>query len=130
MPIYMKYGAISGGVTARGYRSWIELESAQYGSSGGSRGFGSYGASNVSDIVVTKRSDVASNALYRECIQGNAVTAFIDFVKGGSVYLRLKLHEAMISSFSYSGYGNDVVESLTINFAKVEFVPTPGVPAR
>lgn len=129
MPIYMKYGVIRGGVTARGYRSWIELESSQYGGSRNSQG-GGFGGSHIVDLHVTKRVDVASVALYQECLQGRPATVFVDYVDGGSVYFRLKLHEAMIVSYTHSGNGADAVESLTLNFTKMDFIQNPGVPAR
>ena len=31
MPIYVKYGAIEGDVTATGHESWIEVNSVQWG---------------------------------------------------------------------------------------------------
>lgn len=133
MPIYMKYGTVRGGVTERAHRSWIELESAQYGTSRGSFGFGSsglHGTAQVLEIVVTKLVDVASNALFQECIQGEGALAFIDFVNGGPVLYRLKLQGTMISSYNYSGYGEAAVESLTLNFTKMDLIQTPGGPAR
>jgi type VI secretion system secreted protein Hcp len=135
MPVYLKYGNITGEVTEPAHRGWIELSSVQWGvgrgvssPTGGSAGRES-GSSNVSEIVVTKNVDSASTALFRESLSGEGVSAVVDFVRDdGSVYLRVAMSGTLIASYTLSGSGDDATESLTLNFSKVEFKSTPGTP--
>lgn len=132
MPVFLKYGTIKGEARGPAHRGWIELGSAQFGTS---RRIDSRdreqprGSASISDVVVSKRSDSASVALQREAISGTQVTAFIDFVDaGGSVFLRLEMSGTLISSYSVSSGGDSPSESLTLNFTKIEFKNTPGTP--
>jgi type VI secretion system secreted protein Hcp len=125
MPAFLKYGDIKGEVREPAHRSWIELKSASFGvgRSGGS-------APNVKEIVVFKEVDSTSPLLHQAALQGNPADAIIDFVDaGGNVYARYEMSETIISSVSSSGGGGDnPVESLTLNFTKIEFKKTPGTP--
>ncbi len=134
MPIYMKYGSIKGDVTATGHEGWIELQSAQLGTrrnitwpSG--RGVNRESASPaIKDITVTKLQDSSSADLFREAVNGRGVDVEIHFLKTGggpNPYLTIKLQGVLISSMNISGRGGDShstpMESLTLNFAKIEY---------
>src|SRR5262245_35642287 len=101
--IYLKYGTkCPGEVTAAGHEKWIELNSLQFGTG---RGIGSptgtsasreTGSVNVSEIVVTKMNDFASEPLFRESLDGKACEAIIELTKsndsgGFETYLKLTL---------------------------------------
>src|SRR5262249_52981798 len=82
MPIYMEYdgGSIAGDATAEGHEKWIELNSLQWGvgrgissPTGGSADRES-SAPSVSEIVVTKPTDIASVKLLNEALQGEGKT--------------------------------------------------------
>ncbi len=116
---------IKGDVTESAHRGWIELTSAQFGQT--RAGVGSHSPA-PREIVVTKTTDSSSPLLHGAAMRGAGVFAVIDFTRGdGGVYLRIEMTDAMISSFFISG-GQDATESLTLNFAKVEFTNTPGEP--
>ena len=76
MPIYMKYAALKGDVTASGHETWIELNSFQWGvgrgisSPTGASADRESSAPSVSEITVTKANDVASAPLLNEALQG------------------------------------------------------------
>ena len=135
MPIYLKYGDIKGEVTEPAHRGWIELMSMQWGvgraiqSPQGATREGS--APSVSEIVVTKRQDSASTRLFNESMVGKGAKVVVEFVKDGTVYLRLVLSNTLISGYSISGGAKSdrPMESLTLNFTKVEWVNMPGTPA-
>ncbi|MGE5276873.1 MAG: Hcp family type VI secretion system effector [Acidobacteriota bacterium] len=128
MPIYFKYGDIKGDVKEPAHRGWIELTSMQWGvgraittPAGASR---ERSAPSVSEIVVTKPMDSASTHLFRESLDGKGVDVVIDFVKDGTVYLQVNLSNTLIASYSISGRGRNSMESLSLNFTKIEFKHT------
>ncbi|HEY0419021.1 MAG TPA: type VI secretion system tube protein Hcp [Acetobacteraceae bacterium] len=130
MPIYMKYAALKGDVTAEGHKDWIELNSFQWGVG---RGISSpTGASNdressapsVSEITVTKAQDVSTIDVLNEAYVGEGKDVTIDFCKTDKgkleVYLSYILTSTMISGYSISAGGDRPSESLSLNFTKVE----------
>jgi type VI secretion system secreted protein Hcp len=134
MPIYMNYNDIPGDATAEGHEKWIELNSCQWGvgrgissPTGGSADRES-SAPSVSEIVVTKSTDVASTKVLNEAYQGEGQKVQIDFCKTDKgkleVYLTLNLENTMISGYSVSSGGDRPTESLSLNFTKVEFKNT------
>ena len=134
MPIYMKYNKVQGDATAEGHEKWIELHSFQWGvgrgissPTGGSADRES-SAPSVSEIVVTKNTDVASPKLLDESLQGEGQDVEIDFCKTDKgkleVYLKYMLTNTMISGYSLSSGGDRPSESLSLNFTKIEFKNT------
>ena len=131
MPIYVKYGAIDGDVTEQGHKKWIEVNSFQWGvgrgissPTGGSEDRES-SAPSISEIVVTKPTDVASVKLLDEALHGSGTDVTIDFMKTDkgalSVYLEYTLTNVMVSGYSLSSGGDRPQESLSFNFTKVLF---------
>jgi type VI protein secretion system component Hcp len=127
MPIYMRITknglpVITGDATARGHEKWIELWSAQMGQVRSTPNGAS--ASAVSEIVITKSTDSASSALFRQSLIGEGLTIQIDFVKsaGESTYLTLTLQNAFISSYQTTqSPARPPTETITLNFAKMTF---------
>ena len=132
MPVFLKYGTVTGEAKEPAHRGWVEVTSAQLGAfrRSPSRDRERPDESpSITDIVVTKKTDSSSPQLQREALGGQAVAAVIDFVDdGGSVYIRLELSGTVISSWSISSGGAKPSESLTLNFTKIEFKKTPGTP--
>src|SRR5262245_59140363 len=113
MPIYMKVtkaggGVIKGDVTAAGHEGWIELSSVQLGvarrinnpSGRGSNREGS--APSVSEIVITKDEDSASNELFRLSLWGDGAKVQIDFVRTDPdqqprTYMQVTLENTLIA---------------------------------
>jgi type VI secretion system secreted protein Hcp len=144
MPIYMNFGGstppeIRGNVTESNHVGWIELESAQFGvarNKTAPTGRREDDRPATSEIVVTKVHDVSSTGLFRESLQGKGKKVVIDFVKTDKgkpeVYLTITLTDVLVSSYNVGGHGgsgpkNLPMESLTLNYAKVEYGPAKGV---
>ena len=129
MPIYVKYAAINGDVTAADHTQWLEVNSFQWGvgrgisSPTGASADRESSAPSVSEIVVTKATDVATVKLLDEALQGEGVDVTIDFCKTDkgnlSVYLQYVLTNTMISGYSVSSGGDRPQESLSFNFTKI-----------
>lgn len=138
MPIYMKMEGITGSGTGK-HQGWIELDSVQlnpsraHASATGPGANREASAPSVSEIVVTKSTDVASSALFRESVSGTGKKVVIHFVKDDSKgqvpYLALELENTMISSYTISGHGGASsarpMESLSLNFTKITYSSTP-----
>jgi type VI secretion system secreted protein Hcp len=130
MAIYMKYGAIDGPVSTTGFIKWIELNSFQFGVG---RGIGSAarGETNreasepsISEIVVTKNADIASNKLFADAVGGtmdSKVTIKFTTTAKDKVetFLTYELTDTGLSGYSVSSGGDRPSESLSLNFTKV-----------
>ena len=140
MAIYMKFGDIKGQVQTEGFKDWIELQSMQYGvsrnTSSGAGGAGREGAHpHISDIVITKNFDVASPKLYQDSVAGafhSKVEIKLTTTTKNKIdtYLALELTDCGVSSYSTSassheGIGGPPMESLSLNFTKIMYTPSP-----
>ncbi len=134
MPIYMKYDGIDGDTTAQGHEKWIELNSFQWGvgrgisSPVGASADRESSAPSISEITVTKLQDIATTKLLDEALQGEGKNVQIDFVKTDGkkleTYMTYKLEDTMVSGYSISSGGDRPMESLSLNFTKIEFKGT------
>jgi type VI secretion system secreted protein Hcp len=131
MPIYMKYGAIDGSVTSEGHDKWIEVNSFQWGvgrgitSAAGSGTNREASTPSVSEITVTKATDVSSTKLLQEALYGEGLLTKFDFVKTdkgkAEVYMQYELENALVSGYSVSSGGDRPQESLSLNFTKITY---------
>ena len=132
MPIYMNFDKlrIKGNVTADGYKGWIELSSTQWGAGRGiSAPVGQSSdressAPSVSEVIVTKKYDESSALLFAESLQGEGVPVEIHYLKTAvgklETFLVVLLSNAMVSGYTLSSGGDDPMESLSLNFTKIE----------
>jgi type VI secretion system secreted protein Hcp len=130
MGIYMKYDDFKGSVTTDGFKGWIELQSFQWGVGRGihsaARGATTreHSEPNVTEVTVTKLTDVSSPKLFLESVAGvldHKVTIKFTTTTKGKVetYLTFELEDTGVSGFSLSSVGEAPMESLTLNFTKI-----------
>ncbi len=130
MAIYMKYGSIKGPVTTDGFKDWIELKSFHWGvgRAVGTAARGAYSREhsepNLSEITVTKRSDVSSPKLFLDAVAGkldNKVEIKFTTTTKGKVetFLTYKLENTGLSALSMSSGGDMPTKSLSLNFTKI-----------
>jgi type VI secretion system secreted protein Hcp len=136
-PIFMKIPGIDGDVVAKGHEKEIQLTAFQFGvsnpvtsSSGGGAGSGKV---SISDIAVTKIMDKSSPLLFKNIVTGAHIPQVdIYFVKTGSsglqTYAHYTLKNVILSSYSVSSGGDIPSESVSINFAQIQFEFTPTNP--
>lgn len=130
MALYMKYGSVKGAVTTDGFKDWIELNSFQWGV-GRSIGTAARGATsrehsepNLSEVTVTKLSDVATPKLFLDAVAGkldNKVTIKFTTTTKGKVetFLTYEMENTGLSHYSLSSGGDMPMESLSLNFTKI-----------
>ena len=108
----------------------IELHSAQLGQhrqirSPAGRGTSREPATAPTEIVVTSDHGDHSDKIFRWSLSGEPALVEIRFIKGGKAYLTIKLHQALITSYSVSGHGGGVedrpLESWVLNGTKIEY---------
>lgn len=132
MAIYMKYGALDGEVSAKGYEKWIELGSLQWGVGRGISSPSSGGASkreasapSISEVTVTKTLDAFSPLALKAAVGGEGVTVKIDLTRTDNsgthvAYQKYILTDTMISGYSISSGGDRPSESMSLNFTKFD----------
>jgi type VI secretion system secreted protein Hcp len=139
MAAYLKYKPVATGESkAKGHegsKGWIEVSSLQWGvgrsisTPVGASSKREASAPSVSEVVVTKLMDSTSPLLCQEALIGKAVDAELHLTETHAeqleTFLELKLTNAMISGYSFSSGGDRPMESLSINFTKIEYKYTP-----
>ena len=132
----MLFGSVAGDVTTKGFETWTELQSFQWGVG---RGVGSAmsgamsreaSVPSISEIVVSKRMDAASPALWTDSVAGmfnTAVTITFTTTSAGATekFLSYQLTDCGLSGYSISSGGEMPQESLSLNFAKISWTLTP-----
>lgn len=131
MAIYLKLDGCDGSTTTKGFEKQMELHSFQWGAGvgvgsprGGDR---TTSEASVSEISVTKTMDKASENLFKNLLQGNAIAKgeinFTSAVKGTSIaYGTLKLEDVIVSGYSMSSGGDSLpTESISLNFKKFDW---------
>lgn len=131
MAIFMNYNDVPGSVTAAGHEKWIELNSMQWGAGRGistavGRGRNREASQvSISELVVTKLKDNASPKLVSDAFIGDeGVPVTIHLVttsdEAKSILIEIILSDTLISGFSFSCGGEDTMESISLNFSKIE----------
>jgi type VI secretion system secreted protein Hcp len=129
---FLKVDGIEGEATSDGHKNEIDVLSFSYGvtqpGSAAYAGPGSgVGRAQFHDVSITKYMDKASPKLMQACAGGDHKATVVLTARraGGSQqdYLEVKLSQVLFSNYQVSGGGGDSlpVESLTLNYAKIEF---------
>ena len=131
MAIFIKYGALNGEATAKGYEKWMEASSFQWGVGRGiSAGVGGGSkreatAPNVSEITVTKTMDAISPLLLKEAVGGDAKEVKIHITQTDAsgkhvAYQIYILTNTLIGGYSISSGGDRPSESMSMSFTKFD----------
>jgi type VI secretion system secreted protein Hcp len=127
--IFAKAAGIEGEAAQQGHEREIEIASFQMGMANqGTAAFGGGGGAGkvtFQDISIAKMLDKASSGLMLACASGKHIPQItITFVRRGEKpqdYLTVTLSDVLISGYSTSAGGDVPMESLSLNFTKVEF---------
>jgi type VI secretion system secreted protein Hcp len=134
----MTISGVAGSGTTRG-PNYIEVESwswgvANIGSQSSGAGAGRSGRANVSDFTITKKIDRVSPLLFNDCALGTnlgTITIYMDPPGSGSGLpggdsQQITLTSARVTKITDSSDpGGQPIESVTLNFAKIEFKYAP-----
>lgn len=134
---FLKLEGIGGESTDEGHRGEIEIMSYSWGASNsGSFASGSGGGAGKVNFgslrLTTAGVSIASPSLFDVVATGKHLpTATLTLVKqdGGYDYLKVTLSDVVISSYQTAGSAGEVpIESIRLNFAKIEYEYTPQNP--
>ncbi|NOY71334.1 MAG: type VI secretion system tube protein Hcp [Gammaproteobacteria bacterium] len=134
MSIFMNYDGIKGESSDQGHKDWIDIDSWEWGverkitSATSTKGDRESTNAVITDLIVTKKMDSASNGLFLESCCGGGKTVKLHLTKTGSgsgsdVFMEYTLTNAVISDYSVGGNSADMnrpTESITISFVEME----------
>ncbi len=108
----------------------IQIESYSWGvsqmGSGGHGGGGGAGKVSVNDISVTKTTDKSTPVLFKAVVVSPTKAPFDKIIQhNGQEYYKIELENILVSSYQSSAGGSSSndrpMESLSLNFSKIEF---------
>jgi type VI secretion system secreted protein Hcp len=123
---------IKGSSLVDGHSNWINVDTMQLGvgrsvsmSSGGS-GKREVSSPNVSEVVFTRNSDMASPELFFQACGGVSLEEceihLIQIVENApKVYGTILLTDPLVTSYSMSSGGDNPTESFALNFTKISY---------
>ena len=135
MAIYMKCvaakaGEIKGGVTAKGFQSWIAVTSIEFGYKRAMEMNAPTGAPVVSEVRITKHVDKASVLLANAGMVGDVSKVTFSYIKEGvdhGTYLRVELKDAIVSQYDHLTFGEGSnVEKVSLSFSSMEYTWVDG----
>ena len=127
--IFLKLQGIPGSSRDARHKDEIEVNSIQYGlNNTGTQSFGGGGGAGkvqFQDISFTKKVDKSSPALMTSCLNGARIPqAVIALRKAGSNpvdFYKVTLSDVLVSGYSIGSGGEAPMESISLNFAKVDW---------
>jgi type VI secretion system secreted protein Hcp len=135
---FIKFDGIKGESTDAKHKGEIDIESWSWGesNSGGSGhgGGGGSGKVSIQDFHFVMRLNSASPSLMQACATGKHIkVATMTGRKAGKDqldYLTFKFHDVLVSSYQTGGSegGDAVIDSVSLNFAKIEVEYKPQKP--
>ncbi|MFV0334221.1 MAG: Hcp family type VI secretion system effector [Tropicimonas sp.] len=130
MPIYLQLDGIPGDATHETHKAWMDVESLHWNVSrnmntaAGSTANREASEPTVSEVVLTKVSDSSSTKLFAEACTGRTgkLTTIHLVTTGnpGDTYIEYKLTNTLVSNYSVDTSGDRPVETIRLNFTKME----------
>ncbi len=123
---------IKGESTVQGFEGWINASSMQFGvgravsSPSGGTGKREVSAASVSEVVMSRNSDLASPEFFFQSCGGQTLElCTINIVQiednKPAVHVAIELTDPIVSAYSVSSGGDNPSESVTLNFTKISF---------
>ncbi len=135
MPIYLQIDGIQGDATQEQHRKWMDIEALHWNVSRNLNTVAGKAANReateptISEVVLTKISDSSTTSLFQEAVSGTqGKTATIHLVSTGSpgeTYIEYILTNTLIASYTVDSSGDRPLETLKLNFTKLELKYIP-----
>ena len=135
MPIYLQLEGIQGDATHEQHSKWMDIEALHWdvsrnmNTAAGSAANREASEPSISEVVLTKVSDSSSTKLFKEACSGRTgKAASIHLVTTGSpgeTYIEYNLTNALIANYSVDTNGDRPLETIKLNFTKMEVKYTP-----
>lgn len=135
MPIYLELDGVQGDATHEQHKKWMDIESIHWNvarnmnTSAGSAANREASEPVVSEVVLTKVSDSSSTKLFQEACSGRtgkrAVIHLVTTGNPGDTYIEYTLTNTLIANYSIDSNGDRPMETVRLNFTKMEVKYTP-----
>ncbi|MEI4482823.1 MULTISPECIES: Hcp family type VI secretion system effector [unclassified Phyllobacterium] len=135
MPIYLQLDGIQGDATQETHKRWMDIEAIHWNvarrmnTSAGSAANREASEPTISEVILTKVSDSSSTKLFQEAVSGRsgklATIHLVTTGNPGETYIEYKLTNTLIANYSIDSNGDRPVETLRLNFTKMEMKYTP-----
>ena len=135
MPIYLQIDGIQGDATHEQHKKWMDIEVIHWNvarnmkTSAGSAANREASEPTVSEVILTKVSDSSSTKLFQEACSGRtgkqAVIHLVTTGNPGDTFIEYTLTNTLIASYTFDLNGVRPVETLKLNFTKMEVKYTP-----
>ncbi|MEI4484317.1 MULTISPECIES: Hcp family type VI secretion system effector [unclassified Phyllobacterium] len=135
MPIYLQIDQIQGDATHETHKRWMDIEAIHWNvgrkmnTSAGSAANREASEPTLSEVILTKVSDSSSTKLFQEACAGRtgkkAVIHLVTTGNPGDTYIEYILTNTLIANYSVDSNGDRPVETLRLNFTKMEVKYTP-----
>src|SRR6266851_7907683 len=129
---FMKIDGIEGESTDEAHKGAVNVESFSFGvtqtGSFGGGGGGGAGKAQFQDLHFTSKTSKASPKLFLACASGEHIKKAQLFCRkaGGEQqpfeFMKVTFTDVLVSSYQTGGSGDQPSKSLSLNFAKVEFI--------
>ncbi|RZS76742.1 type VI secretion system secreted protein Hcp [Phyllobacterium myrsinacearum] len=135
MPIYLQIDGIQGDATQETHKRWMDIEAIHWNvgrkmsTSAGSAANREASEPTISEVVLTKVSDSSPTKLFQEAVSGSsgklATIHLVTTGNPGQTYIEYKLTNTLIANYSVDSNGDRPIETLRLNFTKMEVKYTP-----
>jgi type VI secretion system secreted protein Hcp len=135
MPIYLQIDGIQGDATQQEHQKWMDIEAIHWNvsrnmnTSAGSAANREASEPTVSEVILTKVSDSSSTKLFQEACAGRtgkrAVIHMVTTGNPGNTYVEYSLENTLLASYSVDSNGDRPIETVKLNFTKIEVKYTP-----
>ena len=130
---FLELDGVKGESLDKKYKEKIEIQSWSWGAhQTGTMGFGTGGGAGkvqIQDISFSKAFDRSSPVLLMKCATGTHIPKgkLIQRKAGGKAeeFLTIELKDIIVTSVSASGHGDQLNESLVLNFSEIKVVYKP-----
>jgi len=130
MPIYLQIDGIEGDATHQEHRKWMDIEAIHWdvsrnmNTSAGSAANREASEPTISEVILTKVSDSSSTKLFKEACSGRtgkrATIHLVTTGDPGETYIEYQLTNTLIASYSIDSNGDRPLETVKLNFTKME----------
>jgi type VI secretion system secreted protein Hcp len=135
MPIYCQIDGIQGDATHQNHQKWMDIQSLHWNVSrhmntiAGSAANREASEPNISEVTLMKTSDSSSVKLFQEACTGRvgkkAVIHLVTTGNPGDTIIEYQLTNTLISGYTVGSDGDRPVETITLNFTKLDVKYTP-----
>jgi len=131
--MFLKLDGIDGESTDKLHEKWIQVESFSWGVSNHvttTSGGGGAGKAVPSDFSFVIPQSAASPDIFIKCVTGEHIKeGLLSCRKAGrdqsTDFLKYKLTDVLVSSYNTEGAGDQPMESISLNFVKIDYSYAP-----